>query len=323
MADELARWAAERAPELLARAEEQAVAALRGALLEAALGAKPEKPPAPPPKRRGQAPETGEGLWAYCVMSAEDGMPDDVAGVSGGRLMRVESGDLAALVSRVPLAEFGEEPLRANLNDIAWLERVAREHERVLEGTLGASTIVPLRLCTIYEGESGVRRMLDEERYSLAQALELLDGHEEWGVKLLVDSDKLEEEARARSGVAGGAEDEPADGGAYILRRRIERQVRETADALAAEVAGDVHARLEDQAAAAVTLPAQNRDLSHHEGDMLLNAAYLVPRDRVEEMRQLVGALEDLHRSLGARLELTGPWPAYNFVPRGGAASLA
>lgn len=70
-------------------------------------------------------------------------------------------------VSRVGLAEFGAEPLRANLNDFAWLERVARAHEAVLEHALRAATIVPLRLCTIYADAERARAMLAERAAEL------------------------------------------------------------------------------------------------------------------------------------------------------------
>jgi hypothetical protein len=317
MADELARWAAGRAPELLRRAEREALGELRRALLEAALGPRREPNPTPRTERA-----TGDALWAYCVMRAGERAPE-VTGIEGERLVRIESGALAVLVSRVPLAEFGAEPLRDNLNDIAWLERVARAHEAVLESALAATTIVPLRLCTIFESEAGVRRMLRDERESLAGALELLDGRQEWGVKLLVDGDKLASVARTDTEETDRPDDELADraeGGAYMLRRRFERRTREVADALAAEVAEDVHSRLRAWATDAVSLPPQNRDLSHHEGDMLLNGAYLVASDRIDGLRELVAELERHHRPLGARLELTGPWPPYNFVPRGATA---
>ena len=321
MTDEVGRWAAERAPALLARAEAEAVTVLRDALVDAAARGRPKPEPKATP-----APATGDALWTYCVTRAADELPRDATGVAGSELMRIEDGDLAAMVSRVPLEEFGAEPLRQNLNDLAWLERVARSHEDVLERALAASTIVPLRLCTIYEGEAGVRRMLREEHDALVEALGLLDGRQEWGVKLLVDRDKLAEAARSRSAETAALEDDLGareGGAAYMRRRRLERQVRESADALAQEVAEDVHARLEDWATAAVTRPAQNRDLSGHEGDMLLNGAYLIGADRVDGLRELVAELEELHRPLGARLELSGPWPPYNFVPSGGAASIA
>jgi Gas vesicle synthesis protein GvpL/GvpF len=312
--DELARWAAARAPALLARAEAEAVAELRQALVAAALDRRGASEPArrrPVPQGRAEAPPTPEGdaLWAYCVLRADATLPP--AG-----LERVEHGDLVALVSRVPLAEFGEEPLRRNLNDFDWLERVARSHEAVLERTMKAATIVPLRLCTIFKDEDGVRRMLESERGALADALERLDGRQEWGVKLIVERGALEEAARARVPEDEAVPETSGGGGAYMLRRRLERQVRAAADRLAEELAEDVHARLQDWASDAVLNPPQNRELSGHEGEMLLNGAYLVEHDRVEPLRGLIEELEGRHRELGARLELTGPWPPYNFVPR-------
>jgi hypothetical protein len=48
---------------------------------------------------------------------------------------------------------------------------------------------------------------------------------------------------------------------------------------------------------------------------MLLNAAYLVETTRVDELRDAAAELEARHAPLGARVQLTGPWPPYNFVP--------
>ena len=66
---------------------------------------------------------------------------------------------------------------------------------------------------------------------------------------------------------------------------------------------------------AARVRPAQNRELSGHEGDMVLNGAYLVERDRVEDLRALVAALEEREQAHGARIGLAGPFPPYSFVP--------
>jgi hypothetical protein len=334
VADDLASWARGRAPELIARAEAEAVAALRDALVDAVLSQRSGSVNTRPPRRRptqemrpvGDAP-SGDALWAYCVLRASEPLPTDAEGVvAAGPLERVEAGDLAALVSRVPLDEFGAGPLRENLNDLAWLERVARAHEAVLDRALAQSTIVPLRLCTIYESEKGVREMLEREHDPLSQALDALAGRQEWGVKLIADEDLLAEEARSRSAEAAALEDElgtRTGGGAYMLRRRLERQVREAMDSLGAELAEQVHAQLQDWTSDAVVLPPQNPELSGHHGRMLLNGAYLVDAERVDGLRELVAELEERHRALGARIELTGPWPPYNFLPGGGAAALA
>ena len=323
MPDELDRWAAGRAPELLARAEAEAVEELKRALLKAALerqaaraaqgdareSASPGPRPAAPgrPDRRRAAPEpepapSGEGLWAYCITRASE--PPAVDGVHGSQVERIEEEGLAVLVSRVPLGEFGEDALRRNLNDLDWLERVARDHEAVLEHALEGGTIVPLRICTIFADERGAARMLADQRQSLDAALDVLEGRQEWGVKLIVDRAALEAAAREHAPEAFDAELEgQSAGGAYMLRRRQERQLREAADGLAGEIAEDVHARLQDWATDAVLNPPQNPELSGHEGDMLLNAAYLVEAEKVERLHELVAELRERHRGLGARLD--------------------
>jgi hypothetical protein len=329
MADELADWARARAPELLARAEAEAVAELRDALVDAALrqrGAGRVRKEPPPHDAPAPAAPAGEGLWAYCVVRAGEALPGAMHGVDGaGAVERVEARGLAAIVSRVPLKEFGAEPLRENLNDLSWLERVARAHESVLEEVLAQSTLVPLRLCTIYESEQGVRDMLERERDSLLEPLDALTGRQEWGVKLIVDDHRLAEEARSRSSEIAALEEELATrtgGGQYMLGRRIERQVREAVDSLSAELAEEVHRELREWAGDSVALPAQNPELSGHEGRMLLNRAYLVEVERVDGLRDLVGQLEERHGRLGARVELTGPWPPYNFLSGGHTAGL-
>jgi len=337
--DDLSAWAASRAPELIARAEAEAVAVLRDALVAAATRAVGDQgEPAAAPRRDqhdpapatapasasapASAPELSEGddlLWAYCVLREGDEHTASLPAVDGrGELERVASGGLAAVVSRVPRSEFGAEPLRDNLNDLGWLERTARAHEAVLEATLARSTLVPLRMCTLYESEDGVRRMLADRQDALLAALDGLDGRYEWAVKVIVDRDRLMDAARrvvAPDDPAGAAN--RGEGGAYLLKRRTDRAVREAADAVRADIAESVHARLQDWAIDAVTRPPQNRELSGHEGDMALNGAYLVERERTDDLRALIAELEEHHRQFGVRIDLSGPWPPYNFVPGG------
>ena len=326
MAD-LQTWAAARAPELLARAEAEAVARLRDALVAAAVAPVDKVDPQPeplPPRQPDKA--QGELIWAYCVLPAEARAPR-VAGVDPRfPVERVAAGRLSALVSRVPRAEFGPEALRENLNDLAWLERVARAHEAVLEHALSETALVPLRLCTLYENSQGVRRMLEKERVVLQTGLESVTGRQEWGVKLLVDREGLLNHARASSSEASSmaAElDGASEAAAYMMGRRLERHVREVADALAGEVSIDLRSRLESAGFEFVTRPPQNRDLSQHEGEMLVNAACLVDDGELQRLRELAADVETTHAALGARVELTGPWPPYNFVLGADAATLA
>jgi hypothetical protein len=179
----------------------------------------------------------------------------------------------------------------------------------VLERAGEQATLVPLRLCTIFVDAERVREMLAEQRETFEASLDRLAGCQEWTVKLLFDMERA-----APSGDEDVSPGETRSGTAYLLKRRADRDRREAAEQLGRELAEDVHARLQDWAIDAVVRPPQNRELSGHDGEMLLNGAYLVEAARADELRVLVAELQEQHRAAGARLELAGPLPPFNFV---------
>lgn len=253
-----------------------------------------------------------DGAYVYCVL-AGDANVGDIRGVDGRHAVRaVRHGDLTALASDVPLTEFGTEPLKRNLNDLQWVERTARAHQRVLDRALAAGTIVPLRLCTVCNDDAGVRAMLEREHDPLAAALERLAGRQEWGVKLIADPSALRDAARQRTEHATpGA---PGSGHAYVARVRHERVTRDEVRRIAREAAQAVHRALGERAVAARVLRKPPRELSGDAGELVLNGAYLVERECAAEFRALASDLGERHRDRGLRLEITGPWPPYSFV---------
>ena len=103
-----------------------------------------------------------------------------------------------------------------------------------------------------------------------------------------------------------GAGREPAHGeggAAYLARRRRERQTREAARALAAQLVDEVDGALREHAVDAVA-PAPRRTGSSPAtpGDMLLNAAYLLDADEVDALRAHGGELQERHAEHGARI---------------------
>jgi hypothetical protein len=271
-----------------------------------APAAAPGPDPAPTPEAAGELV-----TYVYCVTDAGLGLSGGT-GVAGAGVELVSASGLTAVVSQVPHAEFGEEALRRNLNDLQWLEAAARAHQQVIDEAAVTATIVPLRLCTIYTDAERVRAMLTEQRERFTEALDLLRGKSEWGVKVYGDLGALETAARERLGVDGA---NGAEGGAYFARKQAEREARESARQLARECVEEAHARFVEWAADAVVNRPQNRDLAGYEGEMLLNAAYLMEDERAEEFAALVRELQERYRDGGLRFDLTGPWPPYNFVP--------
>jgi len=89
------------------------------------------------------------GWYVYGVVDADRPVVDDgIELVRGARL--------AAVVAQVDLAEFDD--LEERLNDRAWVERKALEHETVLSRIAFEGAVVPLRFGAIYRRLDDVAR---------------------------------------------------------------------------------------------------------------------------------------------------------------------
>lgn len=226
----------------------------------------------------------------------------DVRGVGPGAVEVVRERDLGALVSEVPLSEFDDEPLAENLHDPAWLEAGARGHDAVLSAAVGTGSVVPFRFGTIYRSEDQVRAMLAQNPH-LPAALESVRGRIELGVKGFV--------ADTRPADDGAEDEEGSPGRRYLERKQEARRSAEALEALTARAADTTHERLAGLADAARANPLQPAELSPPGAVMFLNAAYLVGASEEQAFRTAVTELES---ELGVSFEVTGPWPAYNFV---------
>jgi hypothetical protein len=254
----------------------------------------------------GRTDNPDRGYYLYGIAAGEPQL-DDVRGVDGtSPVFAIEEQGLAAVVSEVPLSEFGDGVLQQKLEELPWLEEKVRAHEQVLERTAEQTAVLPLRFGTIYRSADPVRDLLAERHEKLASALEQLRGKREWGVKCVVDRDRLltavQSAVPGASELAADVESKPA-GSAFFARKRLEQRLDEEARGLAARLAAAAHERLAAVADGAV-----------RDAGALLKGAYLVDRAGEDEFRRVLTQTGAEYDRYGLRFELTGPWPPYSFV---------
>ena len=254
--------------------------------------------------------EDGPGWYLYGVVAADAAVDGD------GQVVLVEEGPVAGVASRVPLEEFDPSVLPERLGDAAWLEEKVRTHEQMLEDVLETASVVPCRFCTVYRTEEELRRFLSERKADLEDALSHVAGRVELGVKAFVDRERF------TAGGAGGNETirefaehaSRVEGGrAYLELRRLEQLVTEELMRFKDEVAGQLHERLLGAAEDGIQLNLQRPEVTGRDDEMVFNGAYLVADP--QRFGGVLAELADEHRESGVELELTGPWPPYNFVP--------
>ena len=245
------------------------------------------------------------GLYAYAIsrgLTAED--VADRPGIGSAPLRLVERDGLVAVGSEVDLEEFDEDGLRRNLEDLRWLEEVAIAHDDVARHLAGRAPTAPLRLATVFLGEESLLAQLATWHDSAERALDRIEGRSEWSVKAFADPSAPEPSGPAPEGAGAGR--------AYLMQRRAATQRREESTREDAEIAEELHAVLTENATSGRRLAPQDRRLSGHTGEMVLNGAYLVDAAQEEAFRALVEQVASRHARI--RVELGGPWPPYSFA---------
>ncbi|MEU4194216.1 GvpL/GvpF family gas vesicle protein [Kribbella sp. NPDC026611] len=231
---------------------------------------------------------------------------EGLTGLRGAPLRAVRDRELAAIVSTVELDEFGEDPLRQHLEDLDWLEEVARGHDQVVR-TIWSLTgaVAPFRLATICLNDEAVEARLTAQYDGLMEALSRVEGRGEWSVKAFLTQAAPITTVASANGSAGS-------GTAYLARRRQEIAGQQKAAEDAEALAEELHRQLAAAADACRRLPAQDRRLSGHAEPMVLNGAYLVADQDAELFRSAVDELGVRRPSV--RLQVDGPWPPYSFT---------
>ncbi|MER6165207.1 GvpL/GvpF family gas vesicle protein [Streptomyces violaceorubidus] len=251
--------------------------------------------------------------YVYAVCRPFDAaLQAQLTGVAGDPPRLLPHGDLVAVVSHVPEADFSEEALRAHLEDLDWLTATARAHQQVVDALTAVTTPLPLRLATVFRDDSGVRVMLEEREAAFRRTLERLEGRVEWGVKVYVEAESAQRAKSERPEASQRPAAKPVSGRDYLRQRRQQTRADDDLWSRAEGFATGLHARLSERADDARLHAPQNPRLSGAAGRNVLNAAYLVPRDASEEFVETVDRTKD--DAPGIRVELTGPWAAYSFA---------
>jgi hypothetical protein len=247
-------------------------------------------------------------VYAYCVVSSRraprtDRVPRGLPGTPGPRVLSAGEG-LWLVVTAAPRERYDGRAIEAGLRNLGWVSACATAHEAVVAHFAGRDTTVPLKLFALFETEERAVAEIDRLGPALRRLLGRLAGRQEWGVRVRLDP------ARARRPVTGATPAAPRTGTDFL---RAKKRQRDLALDLAGRGRDEVEALYEGLAATADD--ARRHPPVAADGiRLVLDAAFLVRPARLRRFRSLARAASSRLAPLGLDVEVTGPWPAYNFV---------
>lgn len=253
-------------------------------------------------------------IYLYCVIESKPNYNclKDI----GVKIYPIYFQGTYAVVTKVSPDEFSEDNLKKNLNDMEWVEKRVRQHEKIIEEIMKDTTVLPFKFGTVFQSEENVEKLLKEHNTEFKQIIEDLDGKEEWGLKIYCNLTKFKESLAKENERIQDLDRQIAsvsEGKAYLLKKKKEELIKEIISQKISEYTQDSFTRLKKVCLEAKINKILPKEVTEREDEMVFNAAYLVNKNRIKDFENVLSYLKTKYSNKGLTFDYTGPWPPYNF----------
>lgn len=223
------------------------------------------------------------------------------------------AGGGVAVVGPVNVEEYCGPESEANLRDLAWMAPRAFHHEMVIERVMRSSPVLPARFGTIFASPESLERFLAKHHLAISGFLDSIAGKEEWAVKVFLERSRAEKRLLEADDRFLRLPSSP--GSRYMQLQRLRAEAGRAVASWAATVVQAIGKELEREAADVRKMKLRVLDAPEKTFEEIANWAFLLRRETVEHFRERVEQVGARYREQGVHLEVSGPWPPYNFCP--------
>jgi hypothetical protein len=257
---------------------------------------------------------TTDLIYVYCLLNTEPVLHETM---ELRNLKPIVIGDFNVIVKYVSSQEFSEENFKRNLSDIEWLENNAREHVEVINLLMDQNTAIPFKFGTIFNSEDSLRKFITDYSDSLFENFHHIEGREEWSVKIYCDRKSLSQQIDELSEETASLEKQimaSSPGKAFLLRRKKSELVENEMDRICKSYGQNYYDEFRKLSVSTNLNNLLPKEFTGREDTMILNAAFLVNKTKVNDFRNTVDTLRKKDGNSGFFIETTGPWPPFSFI---------
>jgi hypothetical protein len=256
--------------------------------------------------------------YVYGIVSAEEIFAHAPSGLDDAPVEPLVDAGMVAVASRLDGNDYAAERVERGTADMEWLAPRAMAHDRVLTWASDHGAVVPLPMFSLFSSDAAVRSMLRSRSEQLRTALARASEGREYALRVYRLDDELRAVASQLSPRLAELEQAAAaasPGQRYLLERKLENERKTELRSIGATIAREILTTLRPIATDTVEGRLLPKPASGStENPLVLDAAFLIPSERLESFRHALTSLVERHGSRGFRFDFTGPWPPYHFV---------
>jgi hypothetical protein len=264
------------------------------------------------------------GLYAYGLVSKRPEHLDILGIDKQSKVYPVSEDNICVMVSKIDIDVF-QNQIKNLVSELTRTEDAIQQgaaellqaHELVIDTLIQDTTVVPLKFGTILKDEEAASQMLRDQKEKFESLLAKFTGKVEWGVKVYANKQALMNHLMQGDPQFMSLQEKRANvskGAAYLLGKKMEAEVKDAVATRLTQITESIFQELEKNACEAKLNALLPQRMTGKKQEMILNAAYLIEREREALFRQQGKELIDKYNFMDLDLEFSGPWPPYNFT---------
>jgi hypothetical protein len=261
--------------------------------------------------------DDAQAIYLFCFARSDPAPAIEGKGIDGqSPLFLHTAGDIGAVVSTISLGELSGPEAEARMRDLEWIGPRALRHEQVIEQVMLRSPVFPARFGTLFSAIERLDELVIKNHDTISHFLNRMAHREEWAVKTFLDRKKAREEY-ITTALAANAQRMPHSAGArYLQEQRIrtgaDKELNRMVKAIGEELWKELNRIAEDVKERRVLPSGGEGDI---EGEMVLNWAFLVPRENLPAFKRQIDGANASRLETGLVFHCSGPWPPFSFTP--------
>lgn len=263
-----------------------------------------------------------ELIYLYAIVPKEEKFNKDFPKLTSfdgkGTVETLSINDNLAIICRLDSKEYSENIIENKIeNDMEWLQEKAFHHHEIIEQLYKKYTIIPLKFCTIYQNETSLKESIQEVQLKLSETFKYIYNKDEWALKIYGDDAKIKEDIDQNNEIIASKRKEISNlprGKRFFEEKKIESILEEELEKEKQLVGEKLQQQLRNIAVDYSIKKNWSKDVTGLKEDMIWNSVYLIPKNKIEDFKNIISNQKQTIQGNGWRLEVTGPWPAYHFA---------
>jgi hypothetical protein len=258
-------------------------------------------------------------LYMYGVILTEELQKSEVPSIMGidqhPTTVKIFK-NLAAIITPVNAQDFSQQQIDLQLKDAEWLKEKAFHHHQCITSIHQNFTVLPMSLCTIFQNESNLDRLLNDQYDVLLQKLTAIRDKQEWNLKLFCNTEKALSYVLRHNTAVIDLQEKLASmpkGKQFLMKKKLEHLITSEFEEEQSRWWQDINQQLKSVVTDANLRRNWGREVTERKDEMIVNCDFLIDENKSEQFLNKMEEIEKSFEALGCTFHVTGPWPPYHF----------